>query len=189
MQCLGLTPAAYASGERRQPGSITKAGHPHARRALIAGAWASRDPAQVRRHLPRRLEHQPQRIQDLSWQAHVRLGTRSRRLVAQGKHAHGVTGAMARALAGFRWAMAQEVLVTASVQQTKRPCPLNAAGVPPCIGRDAAPGWCHPRRRAEARKGHSRLERGRHPTEASQVVPNPRRAAGSPVVADWLRLF
>ncbi len=38
-------------------------------------------------------------------------------------------------------------------------------------------------------EGHSSLERGRHPTEASQVVTNPRIAAGSPVVSDWLRHF
>jgi hypothetical protein len=37
--------------------------------------------------------------------------------------------------------------------------------------------------------GHSSLERGRHPTDASQVVPNPRLAAGSTVVSYWLRHF
>jgi hypothetical protein len=30
---------------------------------------------------------------------------------------------------------------------------------------------------------------GRHPTDASQVVANPRISAGSTVVSDWLRLF
>jgi transposase len=39
--------------------------------------------------------------------------TRYRRLVAKGKHANVVTGAMARELAGFMWAMAKEVPVTA----------------------------------------------------------------------------
>jgi len=38
MKCLGLIPSAYASGERRHQGSITKAGNTHARRALVAGA-------------------------------------------------------------------------------------------------------------------------------------------------------
>src|SRR5882724_6950818 len=60
---------------------------------------------------------------------------------------------------------------------------------PTCIGRDAAPVWCHPRQREEASKGHSSLEGGRHPTEARQVVANPRIAAGSTVGSDWLRLF
>jgi transposase len=39
---LGLTPAADARGARRQPGRMTKTGHTPARRALVAGAWASR---------------------------------------------------------------------------------------------------------------------------------------------------
>jgi len=42
MQCLGLMPAAYSSGEQRRPGSMTKAGQTHARRGLVAGAWADR---------------------------------------------------------------------------------------------------------------------------------------------------
>jgi transposase len=41
MKFLGLIPSEYSSGERRQQGSLTKAGNPHARRALVEGAWAS----------------------------------------------------------------------------------------------------------------------------------------------------
>jgi transposase len=37
---LGLTPSEYASGRRRQQGGMTKTGKTHARRALVAGAWA-----------------------------------------------------------------------------------------------------------------------------------------------------
>jgi len=33
MKCLGLIPSKYSSGERRRQGSITQAGHTHARRA------------------------------------------------------------------------------------------------------------------------------------------------------------
>ena len=51
-------------------------------------------------------------MQDIRWQAHVRRCTRSQRLVAKGKHAQVVPGAMARELVGFVWAMAQEVPVT-----------------------------------------------------------------------------
>lgn len=91
---------------------MTTAGHTHARRALVEGAWASRDPAQVSRHLPRRLEPPPNIIQDIRWQAQVRRCQRDRRLVSRGQHAHVVTVAMARELAGFMWAMARAVPVT-----------------------------------------------------------------------------
>lgn len=66
MSDLGLTPSEYARGERRRQGMITKAGPPHARRARIAGAWASRYPAKVRRHLPLQLERLPNPSQDIS---------------------------------------------------------------------------------------------------------------------------
>jgi transposase len=113
MKFLGLIPSEYSSGERRQQGSITKAGNTHARRALVEGAWAYRDPAQVSRHLQLRLETQPKMIQDISWKAQVRLCKRYRRLVAKGKHANVVTVAIARELVGFMWAIAKEIPVTA----------------------------------------------------------------------------
>jgi transposase len=47
MNFLGLIPSQYTSAERRRQGSITKAGNTHARRALVEGAWAYRDPAKV----------------------------------------------------------------------------------------------------------------------------------------------
>jgi transposase len=101
MKFLGLLPAEDTSAERRRQGSMTNAGHTHARRALVDGAWAYRYPAQVSRHLQRRLAQHPKVIQDISWKAHVRRCQRYRRLVSRGKHAHVVTGAMARELVGF----------------------------------------------------------------------------------------
>src|SRR5499427_10657692 len=106
MQFLGLTPSEYSSGAQRRQGSITKAGNSHARRVLVEGAWAYRYPAKVSRHVPLRRETQPQIIQDISWKAQVRLCNRYRRLVARGKHAHIVTVAIARELAGCMWAIA-----------------------------------------------------------------------------------
>jgi transposase len=113
MKFLGLLPSAYSSGERRQQGSITKAGNTHARKALVEGAWAYRYPAKVSRHLQLRLEKQPKMIQDISWKAQVRLCKRYRQLVARGKHAHIVTVAIARELVGCMWAIAKQVPVAA----------------------------------------------------------------------------
>jgi transposase len=112
MQCLGWLPAEYASGERRQQGSLTTAGTTHARRARVEGAWAYRDPAKVSRPRQRRLETQPTILQAIRWTAQVRLCQRDRKLLARGTHAKVVTVAMARELVGFMWAMAQEMPVT-----------------------------------------------------------------------------
>src|SRR2546428_4254382 len=57
-------------------------------------------PAKVSRHLQLRLEKVPTVIQDISWQAQVRLGKRYRRLVGRGKHVNQVVGALARGKAG-----------------------------------------------------------------------------------------
>jgi transposase len=78
MNYLGLTPSEYSSGERRRQGGIPTTGHMHARRALVDGAWAYRDPAKVSRHLQLRLEKLPKGIQDISWKAQVRLCKRYR---------------------------------------------------------------------------------------------------------------
>jgi transposase len=111
MKFLGLIPSEDSSGERRRPGSLTKAGNSHARRALVEGAWAYRYPANVSRHLPLRLEHQPKAIQDIGWKAQVRLCKRFRRLMARGKNANQVVVAMARELVGCMGAIAQQVPV------------------------------------------------------------------------------
>ena len=87
---------------------MTTAGNPQARRVWVAGAWASRAPAQVRRPLHLRLAQPPTVSQASSGKAQGRRCQRSRRLVARGQHAHGVTGAMARELRGFMGAMAPE---------------------------------------------------------------------------------
>jgi hypothetical protein len=113
MKCLGLIPSEYSSGEHRRQGSMTKAGHTHARRVLVEGAWAYRYPAQVSRHLQRRLDTPPKIIQDIRWKAQVRRCKRYRRLGSRGKHANVVTVAIARELAGFMWAIAREVPITA----------------------------------------------------------------------------
>jgi transposase len=114
MTCLGLIPSEYASGAQRRQGSLPNAGHAQARRALVEGAWAYRYPAKVSRHLQLRRETPPKVIQDLSWNAQVRLCQRDRRLVSRGPHPHVVTVAMARELAGCMWAMATQVPVTPS---------------------------------------------------------------------------
>ena len=109
MHDLGRTPSEYASGARRQQGSMTKTGHSHARRALVEGAWAYRYPAKISRHLQLRLEKLPTAIQAISWKAQVRLCKRYRHLMAKGKQANQVVVAIARELSAFMWAIAKQV--------------------------------------------------------------------------------
>jgi transposase len=109
MSYLGLTPSEYSSGAHRRQGGITKAGNGHARRALVEGAWASRYPAKVSRHLQLRLEKLPHEVQAIGWKAQLRLCKRYRQLSARGKHVNQVVVAIAREMAAFAWAIARTV--------------------------------------------------------------------------------
>jgi transposase len=171
MPCLGLLPSEYPSAERRRQGSMTTAGNPHARRALVAGAWAYRSPAKVSRHWQLRLAKQSKLIQAISWKAQVRWCKRSRQLSARGKHAHVVTGARARELAGCRWARAQAVPVTPSGQDRSRHHDVlrrRATG----HRRRRSPGWGEP---AAAFRGQ---ERTREPRQ--RQAPDGGKEGGSP---------
>ena len=106
---LGLNPSEYSSGEKRRQGGITKTGNSHARRALVEGAWAYRYPAKVSRQIQQRQESLPKHIRDIAWKAQVRLCKRFRRLTARGKNPNVAVTAIARELACFMWAIAQEV--------------------------------------------------------------------------------
>jgi hypothetical protein len=119
----GLLPSPYPSGERRRQGALPKAGHAHARRALVEGAWASRSPAQVSRPPQLRLDKLPNPSQAISWKAQGRRCKRFRRVRARGQHANHVVVAMARELRGFMWASANQLPVT--------PSPLDDHGPPP----------------------------------------------------------
>jgi transposase len=138
MKGLGLIPSECSSGERRRQGALTQAGHTHARRALVEGAWASRDPAKVSRHRRRRPENQPRLLQDLRWQAPGRLCPRSRQLIARGPPARVVTGAMARERAGCLGAMAQQVPIPLKAE-TAHDAMTPSEGVPPCSAGAVAP--------------------------------------------------
>jgi transposase len=109
MAYLGLVPSEHSSGGAVRRGGITKAGNPHARRALIEGAWTYRMHARVSRKLYDRLEAVPQNVRDIAWKAQVRLCSRWRRLAASGKPKVVVTTAIAREMAGFIWAIARQV--------------------------------------------------------------------------------
>jgi hypothetical protein len=136
---------------------MTTAGPPHARRALGEGAWASRYPATVSRPRQRRLETPPQGIQEISGKAQVRRCQRYRRRLAKGQQAHVVPGAMARALGGVRWAMANEVPGPPSGQKTDGPFTPLSDGGPTCMGRGAAPVGGPPRRRDEPPRAYASL--------------------------------
>jgi transposase len=109
MAFLGLIPSEHSSGERVSKGSITKTGNRHVRKALIAAAHAYRFPARKSRAISKRQENLSKEVTDISWKAQCRLCTRYQFLIAKGKNSNVTKTAIAREIAGFSWAIAQEL--------------------------------------------------------------------------------
>lgn len=115
MAYVGLIPSESSSGEKRRQGEITKTGNRHVRRLLIESAWSYRYQPAVKGNLKRRQDGVSPTIQRISWKAQNRLHTRYFRLLSRGKERGKAITAVARELAGFIWAIMQEVEETSSV--------------------------------------------------------------------------
>lgn len=109
MAYVGLVPSEYSSGERRIQGQITKTGNRHVRRLLIESAWSYRYQPAVKGELKRRLDGLSPEVQAISWKAQNRLHKRYFRLLSKGKESGKAITAVARELAGFIWAITQDV--------------------------------------------------------------------------------
>lgn len=108
MAYMGLVPSESSSGELRKLGKITKTGNQHARKLLIEAAWSYRYQPAVKGALKKRQQGQPASILAISWKAQNRLHDKYFRLLSRGKEKGKVVTAVARELAGFIWAVAQE---------------------------------------------------------------------------------
>ena len=115
MAYVGLIPSESSSGDKRRQGEITKTGNRHVRRLLIESAWSYRYQPAVKGNLKRRQDGVSPTIQRISWKAQNRLHTRYFRLLSRGKERGKAITAVARELAGFIWAIMQEVEETSSV--------------------------------------------------------------------------
>lgn len=109
MAYLGLVASEDSSGERVRRGGLTKTGNRRARTALIEAAWHYRWPASgVGAALARRRSEQPPALAAIAAKADQRLCRRFGRLIRRKKPVVAVA-AVARELAGFVWAIGQQV--------------------------------------------------------------------------------
>lgn len=108
MSYLGIVPSERSSGLRRIQGGITKTGNSRVRRVLVEAAWAYRFNARTSPELKRRQQGVSKEVRDIAWTAQARLCARYRRLQGRGKSSQVVITAIARELAGFLWAAAQQ---------------------------------------------------------------------------------
>ncbi len=109
MGYLGLVPSRTLQRRHVRRGGITKTGNREARRMLIEAAWSYRYPARVAKEKAEILVRLPKNIRDIAWKAQTRLCARYRTMIARGKKPTVVVAALARELAGFIWAIGQEM--------------------------------------------------------------------------------
>lgn len=105
----GLVLSEHSSGGSIRRGGITKTGNREARRMLIQAAWTYRYPARVANEKAEILVRLPKNVRDIAWKAQTRLCARYRTMIARGKKPTVIVAALARELAGFIWAIGQEV--------------------------------------------------------------------------------
>lgn len=109
MSYVGLIPSEHSSGESRRQGNITKTGNRHVRRLLVESAWSYRFQPAVKGELKRRQNGVDPSIQGISWKAQKRLNKKYYGMLSKGKEKGKAVTAVARELAGFIWAITQEV--------------------------------------------------------------------------------
>jgi transposase len=108
MSYIGLVPSEDSTGNRRRQGSITRCGNSHLRRIMVEAAWHYRRIPVMSKELRRRNQGVAEGVRRIAWKAQKRLNERMYHLVQAGKCIHKTVVAMARELAGFIWAVAQE---------------------------------------------------------------------------------
>lgn len=118
MAYVGLVPSEHSSGSRENRGSITKAGNGHCRHVLVQAAWSYRYPPRVGARLRERQEGLPPDVVAHSWKAQHRLHKLFRR-IEQRRGSRVAVVAVARELAGFLWAVLQDVDSEAELQQER----------------------------------------------------------------------
>ena len=126
MAYVGLVPGEHSSGPKRRQGSITKAGNSVARRMLVEVAWHYQHSPRVSPIIAARQDQLPKEITDIAWKAQLRLNAKFKRLVARRVMKTKAVVAVARELAGFVWAIGQEVQ-TSGWQGIE----IKAASIPP----------------------------------------------------------
>ena len=110
MAYLGLVPSEQSSGDKVHRGSITKTGNAHVRRVLTEAAWNYRFNPRIGRDALIRQQGLPEPVKAIAWKAQIRLSRRYRALNLRGVHHNKVCVAVARELAGFIWAIAQQTI-------------------------------------------------------------------------------
>jgi transposase len=109
MGSTGLVPSERSTGDHQRRGQITKTGNAHLRRVLVEAAWHYRHRSIAGPSIKKRRKGQPASVVTIAERADQRLCRKFRKLVdGYNKKPVVAAVAVARELAGFIWAVAQQ---------------------------------------------------------------------------------
>lgn len=113
MGFTGLVSSEFSSGQKVRRGHITKAGNTHIRRVLVEASWSQRHRDLVSRELAARRKGCPTEVIRIAKKAQTRLHRKFWRMTSKSKLHQVTVVAVARELAGFVWAIGQQIPATA----------------------------------------------------------------------------
>jgi transposase len=108
MAFLGVVPSEDSSGERRRRGRITRLGNQQVRRILTEAGWCYHRKPRRGKIVQARRKLVSDKVRRIAEKAEDRLWRKYSRLIERKKTKNKVVMAVARELAGFVWAIAQE---------------------------------------------------------------------------------
>jgi transposase len=108
MAAVGLVPSEYSTGDKTRRFGITRTGNAHVRHVLVQAGWHYQNPARSGSTVQKRRAGLPPEVVAVARKADERLHRKYRRLLARGKRSTVAVTAIARELAGFVWAVAQQ---------------------------------------------------------------------------------
>jgi transposase len=110
MASIGVVPSEASTGERQRRGSITKTGNAYLRRILIEAAWSYQRRAHGGATIQKRRCNQPESLLAIARKADQRLHGKFFKLQFRyNKRSTVAAVAVARELAGFVWAIGQQL--------------------------------------------------------------------------------
>jgi transposase len=110
MGSTGMVPRESSTGDRQRRGSITKTGNAYLRRILIEAAWHYQARAHGGATIQKRRHNQPEPLLAIARRADHRLHGKFRKLqLRYNKKPQVALVAVARELAGFVWAIGQQI--------------------------------------------------------------------------------
>lgn len=109
MSAIGLVPGEHSTGDKQTRLHITKTGNAHVRHICVEAAWHYQKRPSSGRTVSRRRKNKKPELIEIAKKCDARLNRKFYRMTSRGKKSTIAAVAVARELAGFIWAIGQQM--------------------------------------------------------------------------------